>query len=338
MPFFISFRKPLLNIVKAFSTRSFINQYLPVISVACSPGKKSQTSKIILSSLDNSWETLKKRIRNTSQIDWRFKNIQDSFFVSELKEIGGKKEIAVGIFDGVGGWETSNIDVKCFSWGISEKTENIFKEQTKKEDTIVEALKKGFEEVLMDKNIVGGGATVCLGQFYYEKGNIKIINLGDSGYSIYRNGILLFKSNIQTHFFNAPFQLSKIPLDLLKQSKEGGKTYLKNEVDDADIYNHDLKHGDVIVFATDGVLDNLFFENMEMIITKTLVNAGIWLKSGQNVLPYEGNISKDQLLVATQVSKHLVVSAKKIAQNTKIDTPFAQEARKHHFFYKGGYN
>ncbi|QSL64372.1 hypothetical protein MERGE_001673 [Pneumocystis wakefieldiae] len=311
MAFFVSFRRPLHCGIRAFCAGSFAKHYVPAISVACS-GKKSQGSVGLLSSLDHSWETVEKRIRNTSQ---------DSFFVSKRGEIGGAKELAVGVFDGVGGWEASGIDVRSFSWGLSQKTRENFEKQAKDGGTVVDALKIGFQEVLGDKSIVGGGATACLSQFCGGNGIIRVINLGDSGYSIYRNGSLLFRSNI--------------PFDLRRDQEEGGK-YIKNEVDEADVYNHQLKHGDVVLLSTDGILDNLFFEGIERVVTKTLVEAGIWLKSGQNILPCEGNVSKDQLLVAAQVSRHLVVSAKKNAQNTKIDTPFALEARKHRFFYQGG--
>ncbi|KTW29343.1 hypothetical protein T552_01298 [Pneumocystis carinii B80] len=318
---------PLINRFKAFSTELFVRKYWPVISAASSPRKKAQILEGLSSSLDSSWEILEKGIRNTSQ---------DSFFISNTKEIKGKKETAIGIFDGVGGWQSFSIDVKRFSWGLSDRIVKIYENEVLRGDTVVDSLRKGFKEVLLDKNIIGGGTTVCLGQFYYDKGNIRVLNLGDSGYSIYRYGKLFFKSKIQSHFFNAPFQLSKIPLNDLEHNRNGEKTYIKNEIHDADIYNHDLKHGDVILFATDGVLDNLFFENIQTIITETLINAGIWLKSGQNISPYIGEISKDQLLLATQVSKHIVTFAKKNAQNTKIDTPFSNEARKHRFFYQGG--
>lgn len=114
------------------------------------------------------------------------------------------------------------------------------------------------------------------------------------------------------------------------------KSYLQNKVRDADEYNMYMKHGDLVVFATDGVLDNLFFKKIENIVTETLVEAKIWVKQGKEIVPTKEKITKEQLLSGMDISRQLVTSAKKVASDTEIDTPFAQEAKKHNYYYKGG--
>ncbi|KAG4303689.1 hypothetical protein PCANB_000072 [Pneumocystis canis] len=303
-------------------------QYICGISGGCSPYEK-KNRKATQTVFDNtvSWERQEAIIRNFSQ---------DAFFISSKGIEKNGIRMTMGVFDGVGGWDQHGINVRDFSWGISQKAKEICENEMNNNLSPSKILQKAYESVQNDDQFVAGGTTACLGQFCCEKGNFYLTNLGDSGCSIYRNGTLFFASKAQTHFFNAPFQLSKIPQHLLQKNKEKGTSYLKNQVSDADEYSHCLKHGDLVVFATDGLLDNLFFKNIETIVTETLVDAGIWLKFKGNIKPSTDNITKDQILSAMKVSQHLVSSAKQIAYYTKIDTPFSQEARKHRFFYRGG--
>ena len=77
-------------------------------------------------------------------------------------------------------------------------------------------------------------------------------NLGDSGYLIYRiqedgSYKLVFISKVQQHRFNCPFQAGY---------RNGQPYFLKNKK--ADDLCHEIKNNDLILLATDGVLDNLY--------------------------------------------------------------------------------
>jgi len=70
---------------------------------------------------------------------------------------------------------------------------------------------------------------------------------------IIRSSTVFHRQRAQTHFFNCPKQLAKIPAVVQKFS--GGIT---DSPDDADIYETKLRDGDLIIAYTDGLSDNVF--------------------------------------------------------------------------------
>ena len=121
-----------------------------------------------------------------------------------------------------------------------------------------------------------GSATAMIA--ILNKQELSIANIGDSGFLVirFKNGepYCPHKSKEQQHAFNIPYQLSQLPTqaDLEILRKQGKLTEMaklkqvlrkKNNVcqdspDAADDYTIELKDGDIIVSATDGVFDNLF--------------------------------------------------------------------------------
>jgi len=72
---------------------------------------------------------------------------------------------------------------------------------------------------LVQEQQVYGSSTVCLFslEFYdmHEYGLLSTCNLGDSGYMLIRNSKVMFKSQTQSHRYNAPYQLGCTPPELL---------------------------------------------------------------------------------------------------------------------------
>jgi protein phosphatase PTC7 len=114
-------------------------------------------------------------------------------------------------------------------------------------------------------------------------------NLGDSGFLLLRfdqcsgEPYILIRSREQTHSFNTPFQLTKLPGNkevnsLKKQNKSKELTNLKNAIsmnrfcedkpEDSDIYQIRVREGDLLLLATDGVFDNLFQDEILRIVTQ----------------------------------------------------------------------
>ena len=92
----------------------------------------------------------------------RSRSGQDAFFVNN---IGNSSHVAFGVADGVGGWSDSGIDSAFLSHGlceymreIAEKTGGPSAEKLKAR----ELLQKGYEGVLADESIAGGGTTACV--------------------------------------------------------------------------------------------------------------------------------------------------------------------------------
>lgn len=83
--------------------------------------------------------------------------------------------------------------------------------------------------------------------FIEENSNVlSIANLGDSGVLVIRDGLVHFKTQVQQHYFNCPYQIGI----------DGGRADTSTiPCDHAQVL---LESDDVVLLCTDGILDNLF--------------------------------------------------------------------------------
>ena len=164
-------------------------------------------------------------------------------------------------------------------------------------------------------------------------------SLGDSGFVQLRPNAIHFYSNPQIHAFNTPYQLSIIPPKILARSRIFGGEPLRDLPNNASVTHHEVRHGDVLVFATDGVWDNLSSTDLLKVVSRYMTGFGGWeagseglVASGQlNNLTLKGGIAKEherslQSLLAVAITGE----AKMASLNTKIDGPFAREVQKHY--------
>lgn len=122
--------------------------------------------------------------------------------------------------------------------------------------------------------------------------------MGDSGYIHIRDGLILSESISQTHYFNCPFQLS------LKTPNESS---ISDNPEKADFYKiEELLPQDVLIFATDGLFDNLPLDYLSKIISNSKMS--------------EENL-KEKMVEITNLCLT-------IALDDKFLSPFAIEARK----------
>ncbi|CAF0804478.1 unnamed protein product [Brachionus calyciflorus] len=85
-------------------------------------------------------------------------------------------------------------------------------------------------------------------------------NIGDSGYMIIRNKTVIYKSSTQTHRLNAPFQLGCTPPELLDHD------LYRDKPEDSLCQTHEIKSGDFILLSSDGLFDNLYEDEIALII------------------------------------------------------------------------
>lgn len=165
------------------------------------------------------------------------------------------------------------------------------------------------------------------------------VSLGDSGFVQLRSNAVHFYSNPQTHAFNMPYQLSLIPPKMLAQAAAFGGAPLKDRPQDASITTHRLRHGDVLVFATDGVWDNVSSQDILKTVSRYMTAFKGW-EAGTN-----GMVVGDQLDAVTEVGSirtqtygtlqsllaiAITAEAKTASVNAKRDGPFAKEVHKHY--------
>ena len=92
---------------------------------------------------------------------------QDAFFVSNagpLSASGRRRKVAFGVADGVGGWADSGIDSADFSHGISRAMAGLARDKFTSDpaNDPQELLVQGYDEVVKEGKIAGGGSTACV--------------------------------------------------------------------------------------------------------------------------------------------------------------------------------
>ncbi|EFX03851.1 5-azacytidine resistance protein azr1 [Grosmannia clavigera kw1407] len=281
---------------------------------------------------------------------------QDAFFVSNVGDSGA---VALGIADGVGGWMDSGVDPADFSHGLCEymaTAANTLRWPSlaagKAEEPIParQLIQLGYDAVCRDRSIPAGGSTAVVGVLT-PAGLLEVANLGDSGFIHLRLNAVHAVSDPQTHAFNTPFQLSVIPPSLLARMAAFGGAQLSDEPRDAEVSRHDLQHGDVLVFASDGVWDNLFNQDVLHLVSSAMQATGAWYSAddaGLRVAPASdlrrlmypqsagaerlsssksgGGVVTLQSLIAT----HITAAAKAASINDKRDGPFSKEVRRYY--------
>ena len=262
---------------------------------------------------------------------------QDAFFVAKIGAHPGA--ISFGIADGVGGWANQGVDPADFSHGLCSYMARAATSWSDGHPSPRKLLEMAYQNTIEDPEIKAGGSTACVG-IADADGNMQIANLGDSGFLQLRLGAVHHYSNPQTHAFNTPYQLSITPPYILAQSEIFGGAPLHDLPDKAEIADHHLQHGDVLILATDGVWDNLNSQDVLGLVSAQMQKAGAWKKSAQ-----EGFIVTDRLAALThpggdggsssQTLQGLVASAvageaKHQSMNSRRDGPFAREVQKNY--------
>ncbi|PKS06351.1 hypothetical protein jhhlp_007099 [Lomentospora prolificans] len=268
----------------------------------------------------------------------------DAFFASRLGDTGA---VAFGVTDGVGGWVESNVDPADFSHAFCDYMaaqayyHGTEADQPKEHLTARRLMEKGYSDVLHDRSITAGGSTACVA-IASPDGCLDVANLGDSGYIILRlNGVHAY-SQPQTHDFNTPYQLSAIPPIMLSRMAMFGGRGFSDMPRDADVTHKCLQHGDVVVFATDGVWDNLFNQDILHVASAIMTSTGAWqmtdggsIRVSTELAKYvkapEGPAEEAGALplrtLQSTLATSITAAAKRASLDRKLDSPFAKEVR-----------
>ncbi|KAI9761947.1 MAG: Dual-specificity kinase, spindle pole body (SPB) duplication and spindle checkpoint function [Chaenotheca gracillima] len=264
---------------------------------------------------------------------------QDAFFVSRVGETEG---VAFGVADGVGGWIESGIDSALFSHGLCEQMAKAASEfDTQSSPSALRAqelLATGYKNVLRDRSIPGGGSTACVAVARSD-GSLNVANLGDSGFVQLRLNAVHYYSNPQTHAFNTPYQLTILPPRILAQSRIFGGLPNHDLPEDADNVDRTVRHGDVLVYATDGVWDNLSAQQVLGIVSNHMTESKAWDSSKDGIVIGD-RLAKLAPEAVSSVETHpgptlqntlasaIAGNAKMASVNTKVDGPFAKEVQR----------
>jgi len=255
---------------------------------------------------------------------------EDFFFVQEMRNRSG---VSFGVADGVGGWVDSGVDPSLFSqalmyhahrysrnaWaGEPEIDPTLDYEEREQiegwEMTPYECLDLAYGGVLREKFVQAGSSTACIISLNSASGILRSANLGDSGYSIIRSSSIIHRQRAQSHFFNCPKQLTKLP-------PNAGRKFARACVDspsEAEVFETKLRDGDIIVVYTDGFSDNVFPSEMATICSLVARAGG----------------SEDQQ--AQVMSDRMIEYAQQCMKDKKRVSPFEKDAARLGMFFKGG--
>lgn len=117
--------------------------------------------------------------------------------------------------------------------------------------------------------------------------------------------------------------------------------------EDSNDTSHVVRHGDVLIIATDGVWDNLSARDLLKIVSRQMTGFEAWkvgergttVSEGIHDLTRHGGIPKQhEDTLQTLLAVNVVGEAKIASMNTKRDGPFAQGVQKFypHEDYHGG--
>ncbi len=138
-----------------------------------------------------------------------------------------------------------------------------------------------------------------------------------------------------------------IPPKILALSRLFGGKQLNDSPKDSNDTSHELRHGDVLIFATDGVWDNLSTRELLKTVSRQMTRFDAW-KTGEKGttvseriqdLTQAGGIPQQyEDTLQTLLAVKVVGEAKTASMNTQRDGPFAKEVQKFypHEDYHGG--
>ncbi|THY32794.1 protein serine/threonine phosphatase 2C [Aureobasidium pullulans] len=266
---------------------------------------------------------------------------EDAFFMAKIAR--SDRYVVFGLADGVGGWRDSGIDPGRYSHGLCKyMATKTHRPETEGDLKPRNLLQFGYEKVMSDRSIQAGGCTACIGAIE-PSGALEVANLGDSGFLILAPGKVSFMSPAQTHAFNTPYQLSKLTERMKAQNRIFGNSAQISETPaQSDVTNHKLHHGELVIFATDGVLDNLSAMDILKIVQPIMEKRGYWSaasSANQGVESKEAIVKADKLRdpkeeknvanLPSELAYAIMRNAKIAGLDTRRDGPFAKEVHKY---------
>ncbi|KAL8443623.1 hypothetical protein Emed_006704 [Eimeria media] len=261
----------------------------------------------------------------------------DAYFIAARGEGGA---VAVGVADGVGEWDSFDLDPRLFAEELMQGCCEAAISNDVKGETIDQRalglLRKGYEATRSF-----GSATALV--VVHEGGDkIGIANIGDSAVIVLRRQLwyqmtCVFRSREQQHQFNCPFQLSRLPQPSeYEQLRASGKDALLRLLQNAAVIPQDtpesaslcsisVMEGDLVILGTDGVFDNLFDYEICGIANLTLS-------------PFEARLLENETSAtsATAVATAIGEAAAHRSRSLTARTPFMKHARQEGSFFTGG--
>lgn len=306
--------EPSPNAIVASEIRAAVSNAKVKVDVPSKEDKVTNAGKIVLHAAGY---CIKKTTSSSSH-----ECGEDAFSIALSPAAPSKGRSYLAVADGVGGWTESGGDSSRVSVGLLEEIKQLIANNAKL--GLSEAAEQAFERMSALQIHKLGSTTFCTALFDHEVARLDISNVGDSGAMIIRRGRIIFKSKIGVEGFNAPHQVG---------FDHGGRPYGSIRQYETR-HSADIQPGDVIVLVTDGVLDNLFEQE---IVDMTLAMLGPIVDGSANekvIHPSRSQAALQERIqsAATTLAWHSWARSKEAHWRS----PFAESALRHGYFFTGG--
>jgi len=171
----------------------------------------------------------------------------------------------MGVCDGVGGWNAFGVNPAFIARQMCLNAHAIAKENSKlniphNPQTL---MSRAYDKIKANSEVEAGSTTCCILTVEGTQAQpvVRSANLGDSGYIIIRNGEVVAYSDFQRVDL-APMQLAIIP------DRFASIGAIQTDPAQADVKEHPVEDGDIIILASDGLWDNCSVQDMTVLVTE----------------------------------------------------------------------
>jgi protein phosphatase PTC7 len=225
--------------------------------------------------------------------------------------------------DGVGGW-APEYDPSLFSQALMYHYAQ--SASASPSGACSKHLQKAYDNTLTDSNVPAGSAT-AVAVSLSGNGDLKGINLGDSGLTVLRRAEPVYSTSSQTHYFNCPYQLTKTPAD------RSGENNVTDKPSSADPIRFALQPSDMVIMFTDGLSDNVPVEHLSILYNS--VNQLMELPENNHLSPQDKDAERARIMADVLVAYGRMAMTRTGEEEGWKD-PFQLEAKRHGYDFKGG--
>ncbi|CAF3002653.1 unnamed protein product [Rotaria sp. Silwood2] len=169
----------------------------------------------------------------------------------------------VGLADGAGGNRSYGINPADFSRAILAACEKVLHRSNLKPNQLPRLIKSAMQQV--EASEVQGSSTLCLLALDKQKHTLTSLNIGDSGFVIYRNNEIYCRSTCTMNSNGCA------PRQLFALNDSIGLSCFMNEtkfLQDCSLHNVKVQKGDIIILSSDGLWDVIECDQLQKVVER----------------------------------------------------------------------
>ena len=191
-------------------------------------------------------------VANIPHPEKAYKGGEDSWFVQVGLDGGAS---AVGVADGVGGYAAEGTDAGVYAKVLMREA------QSASEAQCLDALDPTAVLAAAQRATRLPGAAPAVVAQMLPDGRMLAANVGDCGFRVIRDGAILTRSEVGEHFFDCPHQL---------EDPDSGFDGVDLAEERAVVSEIQLRPGDVLLLASDGLYDNMHEAELLEIVARAV--------------------------------------------------------------------